>query len=143
TGQSLYAAVSQVAGKGGTNLAQFVKLIDSLRFETANLPLAEIVAAAIERSGLVPHYRTEREGQERIENLDELVNAAAAFNAEEGYRDDAPATRAEGADAEAAIPSPLAAFLSHASLEAGENQAGEGEEALQLMTVHSAKGLEF
>jgi len=138
--QSLYAAVGGVGGKAGANLAAFVKLIDSLRFETANLPLQEIVDAVIERSGLVAHYRTEREGQERIENLNELVNAAAAFVGEEGYAADAPATQAE---TDNAIPSPLAAFLSHASLEAGENQAGEGQDALQLMTVHAAKGLEF
>ena len=137
---NLHAAVGQVAGKGGTNLATFVKLIDSLRFETANLPLAEIVEAVIGRSLLVEHYRNEKEGQDRVENLEELVNAAAAFVAEEGYGQDAAATQADSA---AALPSPLAAFLSHASLEAGENQAAEGQDALQLMTVHSAKGLEF
>jgi DNA helicase-2/ATP-dependent DNA helicase PcrA len=94
----------------------------------------------IQSSGLIPHYQTEREGQERIENLNELVNAAAAFVAEEGYVADAPGTQGE---AEVALPSPLAGFLSHASLEAGENQAEAGQDALQLMTVHSAKGLEF
>jgi DNA helicase-2/ATP-dependent DNA helicase PcrA len=137
---SLYGAVGHVSGKSGSNLAAFVKLIDSLCFETANLPLAEIVEAVLERSGLVAHYRTEKEGQERVENLEELVNAAAAFLAEEGFAKDAVATQADGA---AALPSPLAGFLSHASLEAGENQAAEGQDALQLMTVHSAKGLEF
>jgi DNA helicase-2/ATP-dependent DNA helicase PcrA len=139
-GASLYAAVGSMTGKAGSNLGAFVKLIDSLRFETASLPLAEIVDAVIQRSGLIPHYQTEREGQERIENLNELVNAAAAFVAEEGYRADAPGTQGES---EVALPSPLAAFLSHASLEAGENQAEAGQDALQLMTVHSAKGLEF
>jgi len=138
--QGLYAAVGGVAGKAGVNLAAFVKLIDSLRFETANLPLAEIVEAVIDRSGLLAHYKTEKEGQERVENLEELVNAAAAFVAEEGYAQDASGTQADGA---VALPSPLAAFLSHASLEAGENQAAEGQDALQLMTVHAAKGLEF
>jgi DNA helicase-2/ATP-dependent DNA helicase PcrA len=139
-GHSLCAAVGGVAGKAGANLAAFVGLIDSLRFETANLPLAEIVEAVIDRSGLVAHYRAEREGQERVENLEELVNAAAAFVAEDGYAQDASGTQADGA---AALPSPLAGFLSHASLEAGENQAAEGQDALQLMTVHAAKGLEF
>jgi DNA helicase-2/ATP-dependent DNA helicase PcrA len=139
-GLSLYAAVGGVGGKAGTNLTAFVGLIDSLRFETANLPLAEIVDAVIARSGLVAHYKAEKEGQERVENLEELVNAAAAFVAEEGYAQDAAATQADGA---AALPSPLAAFLSHAALEAGENQAAEGQDALQLMTVHAAKGLEF
>lgn len=143
TRQSLYASVATMTGKGGSNLAAFVKLIESLRFETANLPLMDIVGAAVERSGLIPHYQNEREGQDRVENLNELVNAASAFNAEEGYAQDAPATRAGEAEAAVAIPSPLAGFLSHASLEAGENQANEGQDAMQLMTVHSAKGLEF
>jgi len=139
-GQSLYAAVGRVAGKGGANLAAFVQLIDSLRFETANLPLAEIVEAVIGRSTLLEHFRRDKEGQERVENLEELVNAAAAFVVEEGDAQDAAATAADGA---AALPSPLAAFLSHAALEAGENQAAEGQDALQLMSVHAAKGLEF
>jgi DNA helicase-2/ATP-dependent DNA helicase PcrA len=138
--RSLYAAIGGVAGKAGANLAAFVGLIDTLRAETANLPLAEIVEAVIDRSGLVVHYRGEKEGTERVENLEELVNAAAAFVVEEGYAQDAAATQADGP---AALPSPLAAFLSHAALEAGENQAAEGQDALQLMTVHAAKGLEF
>ncbi len=140
---SLYAAVSGMTGKAGTNLAAFVKLIETLRFETAQLPLSEIVDAVIQRSGLIPHYQNEREGQERIENLNELVNAASAFVAEEGYVQDAPATQANEADSASQLPSPLAAFLSHASLEAGDNQAEAGQDALQLMTVHAAKGLEF
>ena len=140
---SLYAAVGAMTGKAGSNLGGFVKLIDSLRFETANLPLSEIVDAVIQRSGLIQHYQSEREGQERIENLNELVNAAAAFVSEEGYAQDAPATQASAEESATQIPSPLAAFLSHASLEAGDNQAEAGQDALQLMTVHSAKGLEF
>ena len=139
-GGSLYAAVGALKGRAGSSLAAFVQLIESLRFETASLPLAEIVDAVIQRSGLIAHYQTEREGQERIENLNELVNAAAAFVTEEGYARDAPATQEESA---VQIPSPLAGFLSHASLEAGDNQAQAGQDALQLMTVHSAKGLEF
>jgi DNA helicase-2/ATP-dependent DNA helicase PcrA len=138
--QSLSAAVGAVAGKAGANLSAFVKLIDSLRFETANPALAQTVEAVIDRSGLTAHYKADKEGQERVENLEELVNAAAAFVAEEGYAQDAAGTQGDGA---AALPSPLAAFLSHASLEAGENQAAEGQDALQLMTVHAAKGLEF
>jgi DNA helicase-2/ATP-dependent DNA helicase PcrA len=140
---SLYAAVGAMTGKAGSNLGGFVKLIDSLRFETANLPLSEIVDAVIQRSGLIQHYQSEREGQERIENLNELVNAAAAFISEEGYAQDAPASQASAEESATQIPSPLAAFLSHASLEAGDNQAEAGQDALQLMTVHSAKGLEF
>jgi DNA helicase-2/ATP-dependent DNA helicase PcrA len=140
---SLYAAVGQLAGAPGAKLAGFVKLVDSLRFEAQPLTLKEIVQLTIERSGLIEHYRSEKEGGERIENLEELVNAASAFVSEEGYAQDAPGARADAAEAAAAIASPLAGFLSHASLEAGDNQAEAGQDALQLMTVHAAKGLEF
>ena len=97
----------------------------------------------IERSGLIPHYQTEKEGQERIENLNELVNAAAAFVSRGGLRAGRARHTGERRGRATQIPSPLAAFLSHASLEAGDNQAEAGQDALQLMTVHAAKGLEF
>jgi DNA helicase-2/ATP-dependent DNA helicase PcrA len=140
---SLFATVGELAGKAGTNLGAFVRLIDGLRQDAAALGLAEIVALVNERSGLVAHYRAEREGQERVENLNELVTAASAFVLEHGYGHGAPAAVAAAADAALAVPSPLAAFLAHASLEAGDNQAAEGQDALQMMTVHAAKGLEF
>ncbi len=143
-GCSLYAAVSQVPGRGGNNLAQFAALIDRMRFETQNLPLHEIVDHVIEASGLVQHYLNEKEGAERIENLRELVNAAAAFAAEDGYaQTDAGALPQALPEAGIELPSPLAAFLAHAALEAGDNQASDGQDAVQLMTVHAAKGLEF
>lgn len=125
---SLYNAAASLTGKAGQAVGAFVRLIETLRQETQNLPLPEMVEHVVEKSGLAQHYRTEKEGQERLENLDELVNAAASFVDEEG-------TIAEhGA---------LVSFLTHASLEGGEHQAGEGQEAVQLMTVHAAKGLEF
>jgi DNA helicase-2/ATP-dependent DNA helicase PcrA len=111
--------------------AAFKKLIEDLKNETQGLPLAETVGIVVERSGLKEHYKTEREGADRIENLDELVNAAATFDDE--------AREVESGEA----VDPLTAFLTHAALEAGEHQAGEGADALQMMTVHSAKGLEF
>jgi DNA helicase-2/ATP-dependent DNA helicase PcrA len=132
-GCSLHAAIRDVAGAGGVKLAAFAALLVRLR-DAAHLPLPELVDHVVELSGLRTHYQNEKEGQERLENLDELINAAAGFVAEEGVPGD-DATGELGAD--------LAAFLSHASLEAGEHQAGEGDDALQLMTVHSAKGLEF
>ncbi len=131
---SLYGAVARVAGKGGANLAQFIGIIDRMRFGTQNLPLPEIVSVMLEDSGLVAHYKADKEGAERLENLDELVNAAAAFVVD-------PAPEDEGAPVEAMTP--LAAFLSHAALEAGDNQAADGQDAVQLMTIHAAKGLEF
>jgi ATP-dependent exoDNAse (exonuclease V) beta subunit len=143
-GVSLYSAVAQVPGRGGNNLAQFASLVDQLRFETQNLPLHEIVDHVIDASGLVPHYLQEKEGAERVENLRELVNAAAAFASEGGYaRDDAGALSQTLPETDIELPSPLAGFLSHAALEAGDNQAGDGQDAVQLMTVHAAKGLEF
>lgn len=145
---SLYAAVPYLTGKPGSSIGAFVKMIETMRFETQGLSLAEIVEHVVHGSGLLTHYQGEKEGQERIENLNELVNAAAAFVTEEGYRLDAPATETEVlTDTESAIEipfaSPLAGFLSHASLEAGDNQAQAGTDAVQMMTVHAAKGLEF
>ena len=128
---SFFAAIPQVSGKGGTSLAAFAQLIHQLS-EAAHLPLPELIDHVLELSGLRTHYQNEKEGQERLANLDELINGATSFIAEEGTPSD-----------EGELSADLAAFLSHASLEAGEHQAGEGDDALQLMTVHSAKGLEF
>ncbi|MGB4767062.1 MAG: UvrD-helicase domain-containing protein [Rugosibacter sp.] len=128
---SFFAAIPQVSGKGGTSLAAFAQLIHQLS-EAAHLPLPELIDHVLELSGLRTHYQNEKEGQERLANLDELINGATSFIAEEG-------TPSEDGE----LSADLAAFLSHASLEAGEHQAGEGDDALQLMTVHSAKGLEF
>jgi DNA helicase-2/ATP-dependent DNA helicase PcrA len=115
----------------GTKAAAFKKLIGDLRAQTEGLPLKEVVEAVIAKSGLIEHYKSEREGADRIENLAELVNAAAAFTEEERVSESGEAVDS------------LTAFLTHAALEAGEHQAGEGQDALQMMTVHSAKGLEF
>jgi DNA helicase-2/ATP-dependent DNA helicase PcrA len=162
-GISLYAAVPYVTGKAGSALGAFIKLIEATRFETQNLPLPEMVQVVIEASGLITHYQNEKEGADRIENLEQVVSAATLFVSEEGFGIDAPALLGpssqqmagpaivtqdgvEVLDADAPLPvvmSPLSAFLSHASLEAGDNQAQAGQDALQLMTVHSAKGLEF
>ena len=121
---SLYQAASGLSGKSAAAVAAFLRLVESLRAETQGLPLAETVEVMLEKSGLVAYYKAERDGADRVENLNELVNAAAAFM-NEGEEHDLPA------------------FLAHAALESGENQAAEGTDALQLMTVHSAKGLEF
>jgi len=152
---SLWSASRRLAGKAGVSLTAFTQLIDALRLETAHLTLSEMIEHVNERSGLVAFYQNEKEGQDRIENLNELVNAAASFSGEEGFALDQiavagaqPAGVLSDAVNETGVGSaepmtPLDAFLSHASLEAGENQAGEGQDALQMMTVHSAKGLEF
>jgi len=131
---SLYNAAAGLPGKAGASVGAFVRLIEALRHDTAALKLSEMVAHVIDASGLRQHYLGEKEGAERLENLDELINAAESF-----LREDSDALAEAGGDAGAV----LAAFLAHASLEAGEHQAGEGETAVQLMTVHAAKGLEF
>ncbi|SOY48453.1 UvrD-helicase domain-containing protein [Cupriavidus taiwanensis] len=160
---ALSEAVAYVPGAAGSKLAAFARLIDAMREETRRLTLPETVEYVINNSGLITYYQGEKEGQDRIENLQELVTAAQAFVTEEGYGLDAlaaviPADRTPAAPALAvgdqaqqlldpeALPvvmTPLVAFLTHASLEAGDNQAQAGQDAVQMMTVHAAKGLEF
>ncbi len=160
---ALAEAVAYVPGAAGSKLAAFTRLIDQMRADTRRMTLAETVEYVINHSGLITHYQGEKEGQDRIENLQELVTAAQAFVVEEGYGLEAlaaviPAERgpatpvlADGdqsqqlLDPEAlpVVMTPLVAFLTHASLEAGDNQAQAGQDAVQMMTVHAAKGLEF
>ncbi|ATI27100.1 MULTISPECIES: UvrD-helicase domain-containing protein [Ralstonia solanacearum species complex] len=164
-GASLAASVPYLTGAAGTKLAAFVRLIEQMRADTRQMTLPEIVQHVIHASGLITHYQGEKEGLDRIENLQELVTAAQAFVAEEGYGADAIATalpvrhdamlRIEGGETDGDVVgelvageapmemTPLVAFLTHASLEAGDNQAQAGQDAVQLMTVHAAKGLEF
>src|SRR5438552_8359442 len=138
-----------IAGKSGTAVAAFVKLIEGMRTATASLTLSEAVKHVNEASGLIAHYRQEKDGRERIENLEELVNAAESFLREADLAVDAPmlTPSSDGVAAEepavGGATDPLTAFLAHAALESGDTQAAEGRSALQLMTVHSAKGLEF
>ncbi len=135
-----------VSGRSNASLGAFVRLIESMRTATAGLPLPEAVQHVNAASGLLAHYRNEKDGQDRVDNLDELVNAAQSFLREADLAVDAP-VNTPGVDAleaaESGATDPLTAFLAHAALEAGDTQAAEGRPALQLMTVHSAKGLEF
>ncbi len=130
---SLYATVPHLSGKPGTTLGQFVRLVEDMRRDTARLALPELVDHVLDSCGLRAHYKAEKEGRDRLENLDELINAAANFLAE-SQADEEAMTRSHAL---------LADFLAHASLEAGDHQADQGADAVQLMTVHSAKGLEF
>jgi DNA helicase-2/ATP-dependent DNA helicase PcrA len=134
------ACTNPAGGKAGTAITGFIRLVDRMRNECGQLPLPELIEHVVHLSGLVEHYQTEREGADRLENLRELTTAAASF-ARDGTasNDPVPEASMEGIEQ----PTPLAAFLAHASLEAGEHQAVAGADALQLMTVHSAKGLEF
>jgi len=120
SGTSLWQAACTSSGK----VAGFAKLIEEIKQVVADLPLHEAIDHVIEASGLADFYRADKDGADRLENLNELVNAAALFGEE-------------------AEEKTLDSFLAHAALEAGEHQAGAGHDALQLMTVHAAKGLEF
>ena len=153
-GCSLHDAVTAVGGKGGAHLVAFVAKLDVMRERSVGRPLREIIEGVLADSGLLEHYRAEREGAERIENLEELVNAAESFVRQEGFGREAVAlpldetglplsTGAQTQTDSGETVSPLVAFLTHAALEAGDHQAQTGQAAVQLMTVHAAKGLEF
>ncbi|PKO47386.1 MAG: DNA helicase II [Betaproteobacteria bacterium HGW-Betaproteobacteria-22] len=131
------AAINKVGhGKpGGRGIDGFVALIRQMVDEAYGVSLAELAELATTLSGLKTHYQNEKEGEDRIANLEELVTAAVAFT----NQDFGNHNNVDG-DTEQDL---LTQFLSHASLEAGEHQADVGKEALQLMTVHASKGLEF
>ena len=227
SGCALADAVSAVGGRAGAGLSAFLAKLEVLRETTQGQTLRDIVQAVLDHSGLLAHFKADKDGADRVENLEELVNAAESFVMNEGFGRDAvgmstsdstrpvalsqsPASQgllpepavarstshslgtalddaladanaqARGAERDgdqggfdfdtpiwadpvdtgqmvepldapmATFPedtgetlSPLAAFLSHAALEAGDNQAQAGQDAVQLMTVHAAKGLEF
>jgi len=117
-------------GRAATALGGFVRLIIKLRDETRDMALAAMVEHVIEHSGLLAHYQKDRsdKGEARVENLQELVSAAS-------LKPEVPEDMPEMSE--------LDAFLSHASLEAGEQQGDEWDDCVQLMTLHAAKGLEF
>jgi DNA helicase-2/ATP-dependent DNA helicase PcrA len=131
------AAINKVGhGKvGGKGIDGFVALIRQMVDEAYGISLSELAELATTLSGLKAHYQNEKEGEDRIANLEELVTAAVAFT----NQDFGNHSNADG-ETEQDL---LTQFLSHASLEAGEHQADVGREALQLMTVHASKGLEF
>jgi len=126
--QAAGACISELGARGGQSLHAFLLLIEQLDQQTRNIPLHEQVDHVIHTSGLVSHYQQEKgdRGEARIDNLNELVSAAR------GYEPD-----------QANELTPLASFLAHAVLESGEEQASQWEDSVQMMTLHSAKGLEF
>ncbi|MDR0805524.1 MAG: DNA helicase II [Enterobacteriaceae bacterium] len=117
------------AGRAAGAIQRFIELIEALGRETSELPLHVQTDRVIRDSGLRQMYEQEKgeKGQARVENLDELVTATRQFSFQDEDMD----------------LTPLQAFLSHAALEAGESQADANQDAVQLMTLHSAKGLEF
>src|SRR5215469_3926267 len=132
-GSSLWEAAAACTGsnllgaKAAAAVHGFMALIERLARDTTPLALHEQVDQVLKATGLIEHYRREKadRGEARVENLDELVSAARGFIP-------------EGSE----LP-PLEAFLAHAALEAGEGQADEWEDCVQMMTLHNAKGLEF
>jgi DNA helicase-2/ATP-dependent DNA helicase PcrA len=122
------ASIQELGARTGQSLHAFMLLIEQLDKQTRALPLHEQVDHVINASGLVAHYQQEKgdRGEARIENLNELVSAARGYEP----------------DSEAQV-TPLASFLAHAVLESGEEQADAWEDSVQMMTLHSAKGLEF
>ncbi|MGM3191014.1 DNA helicase II [Dickeya dadantii subsp. dieffenbachiae] len=118
-----------LAGRAAAALQRFLELVDALASDTADLPLHVQTDRVIRDSGLWSMYEQEKgeKGQARVENLEELVTATRQFSYQDEDQDLLP----------------LQAFLSHAALEAGEGQADAYQDAVQLMTLHSAKGLEF
>ncbi|HLU60744.1 MAG TPA: DNA helicase II [Gammaproteobacteria bacterium] len=137
-GESLWNAArgliddKALPARAAAALQAFLDLIDEIDAAVRGLELHEQIDHVVQGSGLIDHYSKERgeRGEARIENLEELVSAGRSFNPQ------------DLSEEEAALP-PLAAFLSHAALEAGEGQAAEWEDCVQLMTLHSVKGLEF
>ncbi len=138
--RSLWRAGKELVAEKALNarsanaLSGFLTLIDELDETTRGLELDEQTEALLAGSGLVEHYRRDKvdRAQTRVENLQELVTATRQFE------------QADAQDGEeAATTDALAAFLAHAALEAGEEQSGEWDECVHLMTLHSAKGLEF
>ncbi|WP_205342588.1 DNA helicase II [Denitrificimonas caeni] len=130
--QAMQLLISQkaLAGRASNALQGFVDLIEQLAIQTHDCELHAVAQIVIEQSGLIKYHQEEKgeKGQARVENLEELVSAARNFKKNDDLDDDLP---------------PLVAFLDHAVLEAGDTQADEFTEAVQLMTLHSAKGLEF
>jgi DNA helicase-2/ATP-dependent DNA helicase PcrA len=122
-------AGDQLTARAAGAVNAFLALIDGLENDTRDVVLHEQVDHIVQHSGLIEHYRKEsaEKAETRLENLAELVNAAQEFDSEEAAED----------------MSPLQAFLSHAVLESGDTQGDSWEDCVQLMTLHSVKGLEF
>jgi len=137
-GESLWRAAARsiankaLSARAAGAVSGFMTLVDELAEQTSDLPLEERTGIVIERSQLLAHYERDKvdRAQTRVENLHELVTAARDFVQEE-------------VEGEEPAQDPLMAFLAHAALEAGEDQAEAWQECVHLMTLHSAKGLEF
>jgi len=129
-----------LTGRARKAIAVFLGMIETLDEQTAEADLGELVEVVVEASGLKDYHAKEggERGQARVENMAELVTAAKTYDPSEDYLFDA-----DPDEQEAPTLSVLDDFLSHAALEAGEGQGDPDQDCVQLMTMHSAKGLEF
>jgi DNA helicase-2/ATP-dependent DNA helicase PcrA len=131
------AAINKVGNgsAGGKGLEGFVHLIREMTDQAYGITLAEVAELATTLSGLKAHYENDKDGEDRLENLAELITATVAFtNQDFGNHNNVDGDEPQDL---------MTQFLTHASLEAGDHQATIGYDALQLMTVHASKGLEF
>jgi len=128
----------KIPARASEALQGFLNLVNQLDSDSEGTKLEELADHAIQLSGLIEHHLKEKgeKAQSRIENLEELVNAAKQFNSQWINVEEESAEAGE-------FTTPLAAFLDQAALDAGEAQADEHQDSVQLMTLHSAKGLEF
>lgn len=141
-GSSLWSALNlalqhnMLPKRAASAVQSFMDLVDELAVATSELPLHEIVDQVIHQTGLVEFHAKEKgeKGQARVENLQELISAARGFSSEDTN---------DLSEEERETLSPLAQFLDRAALDAGDAQADDYEDAVQLMTLHAAKGLEF
>lgn len=129
TNQLLTGSGSQLTSRAQSALAVYVNLIQEIKSQISDQDLFQQIEIMLDLSKLIEHFQKEKgeKGQARVENLQELVTAARGFEVDE-TEDDLP---------------PLSSFLAHAALEAGDGQAEEWEDCVQLMSLHTAKGLEF
>ncbi|MCM2973184.1 DNA helicase II [Larsenimonas suaedae] len=136
--QALHEATAHklLKGRAASAVSQFTDLIESMDNDTAGVSLHEQIDHVITTTGLVEHHRAEKgeKGQARVENLQELVSAAKNTGTQDPFADTEALPEADNG---------LATFLAEAALDAGDHEAGEFEDAVQMMTLHSAKGLEF
>ncbi|MGH1441631.1 MAG: DNA helicase II [Cellvibrionaceae bacterium] len=146
-GCSLWQAATQMSeqkhftARAHNAVASFLSIVNELDEAAIELPLEEQAELMLDKTGLLNFHRNEKgeKGQARVENLEELINACRAFDPNQA----ATMTDAQAAETENEDASLLVQFLDNASLDAGESQADEFDDAVQLMTLHSAKGLEF
>ena len=139
SGQSLWATLIQMGDQLSGRLAAFRDLIFTLRETAQNMTLPDAVAHVIKASGLEACYEKDKDGPDRLENMKEVITAAEGWFKNERLPEDLLAF----SPANDEVPTPMEGFLTQATLEAGDKSEGQNVNAVQLMTVHSAKGLEF